>query len=92
MGVAEAYAQKTISAALGHLSPEQARQVWLAVASLVQSARDAEQAAFLCMSEAMGNGNAVTLADFEAFTRQHLGKVREQLIFIGRVINGSKEG
>lgn len=92
MGVAEQYAQKTMAAAMGHLTPEQARQVWLSVSLLVQFARDAEQAAFLAMSESMGNGNPVTLADFEKFTREHLGRVRDQLVFVGRVINGSKEG
>lgn len=69
------------------LTPEQSRHVWLSISSLVMSARDAEHAAFLQMSELMGNGNEISAIEFNNFMRGHLNKVREQLAFIRSILD-----
>lgn len=89
MSVAQQHAEAILAAAKNQLTPEQSRHVFVAVSSLVMSARDAEQAAYLAMSELMGNGNARDVAEFNQFMRDHLRKVHEQLKFIGSVLNGT---
>lgn len=92
MSVAERYAAANLAAVNNQLTPEQSRHIFIAVSSLVMSARDAEQAAFLTMSEIMGNGSARDIDEFNEFMRGHLRKVHEQLRFIGSLINDKKQG
>lgn len=90
--LAATYAAKIMAEANNEITPEGARNIFLACTALTQFARDAEHAAFLMMSEIMGNGNVASANDFEKFMRDHLGKVKTQLVFIGGVINGKVEG
>lgn len=86
MSLAERRAAEIMAAVNNQITPEQTRHVWLSVSSLTASARDAEHAAYLLMAESNGNGNPVTIADFNKFMRDHLNKVREQMAFIRSVL------
>lgn len=86
MGNYDKHAQAAMQAAFNYLSPEQCRNMWLLIANLTAAARDAEHASFLLMSEQFGNQNPQTLADFNAATRTHLNKVRENLAAIREVM------
>jgi hypothetical protein len=86
MSAAQQHAAAIMAAANNQLTPEQSRHVWLSVSSLVMAARDAEQAAYLLMS---GTENARDVAEFNRFMRDHLNSVREQLKFLGGVLNGT---
>ncbi len=87
MSAAQKHAAAIMAAANNQLTPEQSRHVFLAVSSLVMSARDAEQMAFMLMA---GTGQAREVAEFNQFMRDHLKRVHEQLKFIGGVLNGPK--
>ena len=86
---AQRYAAKAMAAANGQLSEEQARHVFLACTFLQQYARDAEHYSHLLMSETV-HGQPAMAAEFQEITRTHLSKVRDQLQFISKVINGEK--
>ena len=91
MSAAQQHAAAILAASNNHLSPEQSRHIFLATSSLVMAARDAEQAAYLTMSEIMGNGNNRDVAEFNQFMRDHLKRVHEQLKFISNVLNGGEK-
>lgn len=63
------------------LTDEQARHLWLAVASLSVAARDAEHCAFMIMCS-KENSNNLVAADFDVLLRSHLNIVREQMGFV----------
>jgi hypothetical protein len=67
------------------LSAEQLRHLWLSVAGLTLSARDAEHSAFLMMMESE-NKNLTLSIEAEGFLRNHLNKIREQMTFIRSVL------
>lgn len=89
MSAAQQHAAAIMAAANNHLTPEQSRHCFIAISSLVMSARDAEQAAYLAMAELMGNGNTRDASEFAEFMRDHLRRVHEQLKFVGSVLNGT---
>ena len=71
------------------LSPDMARDVWLMMNTLFQQVRSAEHEAFLAMRE-IQMGNSKSAEDFHKGTLQLLGEVKQQMIFLGAVINGKK--
>lgn len=87
MSAAQQHAAAILAAAKNQITPEQSRHVFLAVSSLVMSARDAEQAAYLLMA---GTEHARDSAEFNQLMRDHLRRVQEQLKFVGQVLGVGK--
>lgn len=86
MSAAINLAERIQAQANGLMTPEQARHVWLMVATLQQEARNTEQQAFLAMRE-LQDGQAASAADFCKFTRESLAAIHRQLKAISGVLN-----
>jgi hypothetical protein len=68
-------------------SAEKSRHVWLAAAALVQVAKNAEHSAFLAMRE-FEVDQVASAFEFNNAMLAQLGEVKNQLVFIGSVVNG----
>lgn len=88
MSAAQQHAAAILAAANNQLTPEQTRHCFLAVSALVMAARNAEHSAFLVLS-ATENNQPRDAAEFQNAMRGQLGIVRDQLKFIGSVLNGT---
>ena len=70
-------------------STEKTRHLWLAVASLVEHVKAAEHCAFLAMRE-IEMGQVQSGFEFNAAAIARLSEAKQQMIFIGSVVNGKK--
>lgn len=87
MSAAQQHAAAIMAAANNQLTPEKSRHTFLAVSALVQVARDASHSSFLLMS-AIENNQPRDADEFQQAMRAQLAAVRDQLKFIGGLLNG----
>lgn len=88
MSVEQKHAAAIWAAANNQLTAEQSRHCFLALSALVAAARDADHTAYLLMA-ATQNNQPRDAAEFQKVMREQLALVRDQLKFIGSVLNGT---
>lgn len=88
MSAAQQHAAAILAAANNQLTAEQSRHCFLALSALVAAARDANHSSYLLMA-ATENNQPRDAAEFQKVMREQLALVRDQLKFIGSVLNGT---
>ena len=87
MSAAQKHAAAIMAAANNQLTPEQSRHCFLALSALVESARGASHSSYLLMA-ATENNQPRDADESQKAMREQLAAVRDQLKFIGGLLNG----
>jgi len=73
------------------LTETEAQVLWAFCGRLKSIAQNADHSSFMLYSEIVGNGGSESAADFRGAVLDDLGEIKNQLIAIGKLLEGGIE-